>query len=167
MAKIFGGTRKAVKFNDIENTKAMIKLFAGMTLDEVGFKYKLDSTDVKWSKGENPKTNQTIWALKLFNVGADKKTYVIPVSRGLDHDKCADPEYLLACEFRGSFLSVKNDDGTPKEDENGNVVLDENRPYLSFGKPGGFGNSEELDAFVVTEDDIAALKAGNKSGAAA
>lgn len=157
--KVFSGTNKAGNRNDIAK---LVELFGNKTLDEVGFIHGLDSGNVKFAYGFNPKTNEEIPSIKLVVKGQD---YFVPLSRGFGGvDGIAkaksNPDWFLKCEFRAGLMSVKTADGTPKVDENGDIVLNEEKPYISFGKPSGLTVDREEDAFApMTEEQIAKLKA--------
>lgn len=156
---VFSGTRKAMSIGGRINLA--IALFGGKTLDEVGFINGLSAEDVKFGSAPNPKKPSNImYFLKLTVKG---EVWQIPVSRGFGtiEDAKKNPDWLLRCEFRAGYLSVKDDQGAPKHDENGNIALDANKPYLSFGKPSGLINTTDVDAFdALTEEQVAALKSG-------
>lgn len=138
---------------------AATSLFAGLTLHQIGGKFGLSDEDIKVVYSTNPNNQQRIRQLAIRVEGT---TYVIPFSRGFDFAKLSDGGYLLNCKFRGGFMSVKDDDGAPKTDENGKTVLDTTKPYLSFGKPEGIVIEEEATLFApMTEEEIAAISAGN------
>lgn len=105
------------------------KMLNGKTLLQVAEIHGLTDEDVDFVT-----TNGVILNLSLKIDGVE---YLVPLSRSFPMDKKADPQYLLGCEFRESFISVKEADGQPKRDESGAVILDETKPYLSFGKPSG------------------------------
>lgn len=127
-------------------TPAAHQLFGGKTLAQIGAELDLGDEDVKWGFGTNPQNNQEIVSLMIHNPQTDT-WYQIPVSRGLTEEMRSNPDVLLSCVFRTSYLSVKNADGTPKTDENGNIVTDEKQPYMSFGRPSGIVVERMEDAF--------------------
>ncbi|HOV34627.1 MAG TPA: hypothetical protein PLS56_01385 [Candidatus Dojkabacteria bacterium] len=130
----------------------------GKTLDQVGWTEELGDGDFKFVRSENPKNKQEIWSVRL-TLGDVK--VLVPLSRNFDMNKTKDPNWLLKCEFRGGFLSVKDDNGAPKYDEKGAIVLDTTKPYLSFGAPSGIVIQEEVDPFAeLSEAELAKIKEG-------
>jgi hypothetical protein len=116
-------------------------LFAGMTLHQVGSLNDLSDEDVSIAK-TGP---QDIPNLCVTIKGVD---YLIPFSFGFSMEKLAEPDWFLKCEFRSSYKTVKLEDGvTPQTDEHGNLVLDETKPYISFGKPSGITINSKSAAF--------------------
>lgn len=162
--------------NRFQNRKASIilasgneearQLFAGRTLDEVGYLNGLGDSDVKFGWSTNPKNGQEIPSLLI----AIKDTkYSIPLSRKFNMDRRTDAEWLLKCEFRAGYKAVVNSDGTPmtkKVDGKDVAVLangedgTELQPYMTFGNPSGLTIEREEDAFApMTEEEIARAKA--------
>lgn len=120
------------------------ELLGGKTLMQVGAEYDLADEDITLGSGTNPNNNQVIKSLLITVKGVK---WSVPLSRGFKEEYFNDPEILLSCQFRTGFLSVKNDDGTPKTDENGNSVLDSTKPYMSFGRPSGIVIEHEEQLF--------------------
>lgn len=105
------------------------KMLSGKTLLQVAEQNGLTDADVDYVN-----TGNNIVNLSLRMNGRE---ILIPLSRKFPETERYNPAYLLNCEFRETFLSVKDENGMPTTDEHGNVVLDESKPYLSFGKPNG------------------------------
>lgn len=155
----FSGTRKAS--NLAGAIQSNISMFAQMTLDEIGYKYGLEASDVKFVPSDMPNNPNPIWSLRI--TVPEKGVFHLPLSRGFDKDYAkANPDWFLRCEVRSGFKSVKNPDGTVKLGDDGKPELSL-EPYVSFGKPSGitYKSDEAEDAFdVLTEEQVAALKAG-------
>ena len=124
-----GSPTVVLAVND-ENAQHML---GGKTLAQVGAEFDLFDEDVKWGFSTNPKNGEEIRTLVLH---IENKHIVVPISRQLTDEMMDNPEILTKCMFRKSFLSVKNDDGTPKMVD-GQIVLNEQKPYFSFGRPSG------------------------------
>ncbi len=139
-----------------ENAEAM-KMFGGKTLAQVGQEFDLTDEDVVFREvlvggGRN---------YQAIQVTINGTQYVSALSRNFPTDHMSDPNYLLGCMWRQSFRSVKEDDGTPKIDETtGKPVLDETRPYVSFGKPFGITLGEETSIFTEENAPTAEQLAG-------
>lgn len=129
------------------STKAH-SLFGGKTLLDVAREYDLGDEDVTFGYSVNPNTNEEI---KSLMVRIDGVKWQIPFSRSVNGgpDKLDD---CLMWEFRTGFLSVK-ENGVPKVDENGAIVLDKMKPYMSFGKPSGITVVREEAAFTPIEEN--------------
>lgn len=156
---VFSGKRKAMSIGGRIN--AAIALFGGKTLDEVGFINGLVAEDVQFGSAPNPKNPSSIMNFLVLSVKGE--TWNIPISKGFGNidEARKNPDWLLRCEFREGFLSVKDDEGAPAEDEHGNIRLDTSKPYLSFGKPSGLINTTNIAAFEpLTEEQLALLKSG-------
>lgn len=120
-----------------------LAMFDGKTLNEIGFENNLADEDIEIAHSKLPNGTK----VKALMVKVNGKTYVVPFSRSFPEDKLNDADYLLDCMFRKSFVSAKEEDGiTAKSNPDGSVVLDESRPYMSFGKPQGitFDTTEQL-----------------------
>lgn len=168
---------KSQRFNGVKTTLTLAasnpiaaSIFGGKTLNQVGFQYGLSDDDISFKPSVS---RPDIWSLVVaipegVLVGETPASgeYVIPLSRKFDREgKATNPDYLLNCMFRTSHLSVKDDDGAPKVDEDGKVILDETKPYLTFGQPDGIQMAEGYGAFEEpTEADLAAATAGMKAG---
>lgn len=159
----WGQTSTAPQIVLAAQSKSAHEMFAGKTLRQVGGELELNDEDVKWGIGINPKTNEEIKSL-LIKKG--EVWYQVPLSRGIKEDMLGNPELLLNCMFRAGFMSVKDADGAPKVDENGAILLDESKPYLSFGRPNGIVVArmetvfdEPVEGSEPTEADTTELKA--------
>lgn len=128
-----------------QSTKAM-ELLAGKTLKQLGLELDLADEDVKWGFGINPQNQQEIRSLLIHHPQLDV-WYQVPVSRGLTPGHWENPAVMLNCMFRQGWMSVKDETGAPKVDENGVTVLDESKPYLSFGRPAGITVSRMENVF--------------------
>lgn len=123
--------------------KLAMDMFGGKTLLHVGSQYDLNDTDIKMSYSDN-KGNE----IPNLSVVVKGEKYLIPLSRKFPMDRLHDTQYLLKCEFRASFVSVKEDDGvTPKLDAEGNIILNESKPYITFGRPTGITITREEELF--------------------
>lgn len=139
--------------------QAAAAIFGGLTLHQLGAKYNLSDDDIRKVSSTNPNNGQKIHQLAIK---IDGTTYVMPFSRSFPMDKLNDAGYLLNCKFRTGFMSVKDDDGAPKTDEHGKMVLDNTKPYLSFGKPEGIVIEDDETLFApLTEEEKARIASGS------
>ncbi len=142
----------------VSGNPALTALFAGRTLHQVGSLNDLDDSDVTIAKtGPDNIPN--------LCVTIDGVKHLIPFSYGFPMEKLNDADWFLRCEFRSTFKSFKQADGvTPAVDDEGNIQLDESKPYLSFGKPSGITINSETAAFGAVTADV---KAGGAKSATA
>ena len=135
---------------------AIINKLAGKSLFQVGSEFDLNDNDVDFVKTGTDIVN--LW-LKI-----DGQEVLCAVSRNFPMERLNDADYLLNCEFRAGYRSVKAADGvTPEYDENGAIILDESKPYLSFGKPSGIVVTEHMNVFATPTVEQRA--GGPKAGA--
>jgi hypothetical protein len=138
------------------------EMFGGLTLAEIGEKYDLADEDVEWYNGTLPNGDGVTSLLLTI----EDVIYSFPMSRGMTQDIMDNNEVLLTCMMRTGFMSIKDDDGTPLKDENGVLILDVSKPYMSFGKPTGvvlldenrekvFGEPAKKDSTEAIEKTIA------------
>lgn len=145
----FTGKRKGV-IRMAGNAEAEA-IFAGKTLNEVGFTNELGDEDITISTGLLPDGKTQVKTLLVTVKGV---TYACPLSRSFPADKMNDADFLLDCMFRKSFASIKEEDGfTAKTDSEGAVMLDQSKAYMSFGKPDGITYDNQEVLFKTTSTD--------------
>lgn len=132
------------------NTSAH-KMFKDKTLSQVAEEYDLWDEDVKFGYSNNPKTGEEIKHLTIMIEG-DK--YVIPFSIGANADELDNLDECNNWLFRVNYMRKKGEDGKPLgNDADGNVIVDETAPYLSFGRAAGFTLEREEAAFTPIEEE--------------
>lgn len=134
------------------------ELFGGKTLDAIGGEFDLADEDVRFAFTELKDGTE----IKHLAITVDGAKYIIPFSRGAKADEIPSLGKCMQWMFRTGFMSEKDDDGTPLLDENDNIILNESKPYMSFGLP-GLNITREADAW--EEPDEADLSADTTVGA--
>lgn len=109
-------------------------MFGGKTLAAVGQEFDLADEDVKWGYGINPQTNEEYRSLVL-SVG--NRMFQIPLSRKVLPEHLENPDILLNCMFRTTFLAVKDEKGDVVYEEDGVTPKLGTEAYMSFGRPAG------------------------------
>lgn len=136
---------------------------AGKTLAQVGAEQGLNNDDVDITpvKGRGDEYYDTL------RITIGKTNYLVPLSRSFPKENIDNPEFMLNCMFRESFVTLKKD-GAVVQDENGKDILDESKPYLTFGKPNGITIGEGrvlFDEASMPEEEKALVAAGGKTTA--
>lgn len=127
------------------NSLKAIKIFCGdtnKTLKQVGKEYNLSDEDVRYAYTNLKDGSEA----RHLSVTLENIEYIIPFSRGSEG---SNPEKELSLNtilnngwiFRAGFMSVKDDDGAPKEVDGVIVLADGTngnpaKPYMSIGLPG-------------------------------